>query len=241
MPHTNSSRRMPAATAAIGVLALVLVCLGLAACGGSSKSAATNASASASASTGGGTGATGAGATGTGATGAGTTGATGARAGAGRFKALRECLQQNGITLPQRTPGQRPRGGAGGLLGGGTGGAQLPKGVTRAQYQAALKKCGGSFDANGHFNRVNSPTFKTVLAKFSACMRENGVNIPAPNTSGKGPIFNTRGVNTTSAQFKTAETKCSAVLRSGFQRGGRGAAPGGAAPGSAAPGGTPSG
>ena len=65
---------------------------------------------------------------------------------AGRFAAMRECLQKNGITLPKRTPGQRPvrrrlsrrrrwqrrrR-------------PQLPKGVTRAQYEAAVKKCGGA-------------------------------------------------------------------------------------------------
>ena len=38
----------------------------------------------------------------------------------GRFAAVRECLQKNGITLPQRTPGQRrPPGAAGGFLGGG--------------------------------------------------------------------------------------------------------------------------
>jgi hypothetical protein len=48
------------------------------------------------------------------------------------------------------------------------------------------------------------------------------VNIPAPNTSGNGPIFNTKGIDTASTQFKTAETKCSAVLRGGF-RGGAGA------------------
>ncbi len=50
-------------------------------------------------------------------------------------------------------------------------------------------------------------------------MRENGVNIPVPNASGSGAIFNTKGIATASAQFKTAETKCSSDLRAGFANG----------------------
>jgi hypothetical protein len=213
MPHIHSNRR-PLAASAIA-LTLLLACLVLAACGSSSKSSSTAAT------------------TATTATAPTTGGSTGKGPGgpnAGRLAALRECLQKDGIALPKRTPGQRP-GGAGGFPGGGGSGAgpQLPKGVTRAQYQAALKKCGGNAFAGRGGRRFNSPVFKAALAKFSTCMRENGVNVPAPNTSGKGPIFNTKGLNTASAQFKTAETKCSGALRSGF-RGGAGGAPGGAPP-----------
>jgi hypothetical protein len=217
MPHIHSNRRPPAASAI--ALTLLLACLGLAACGGSSKSSSTAANAAATTAT---TSTTGGGAG---------KGAGGPNA--GRFAALRECLQKDGITLPKRTPGQRRPGGAGGFPGGGGSGAgpQLPKGVTRVQYEAALKKCGGNAFAGGGGGgrRFNSPVFKAALAKFSACMRENGVNVPTPNTSGKGPIFDTKGLNTSSAQFKAAETKCSGDLRSGF-RGGAGGAPGGAPP-----------
>ena len=215
MPHTNRNRRTPAMTAIV-VLGLVLACLGLAACGGSSKGSATNASASATTST--------------------TGGATGPSV--RRFAALRECLKKNGITLPQRTPGaqggkRRPPGTAGGFLGGGAGarGPQLPQGVTRAQYEAALKKCGGT----GHFVRAgrafNGPAFKAAFAKYATCLRQNGVNVPAPNTSGKGPVFNTKGINTKSAQFKTAETKCQSILGGTFRRGPGAGGPGGAPPG----------
>ncbi len=98
----------------------------------------------------------------------------------------------------------------------------------------------GKGPAGGARQRFNNPTFKRALAKFATCMRENGVNIPAPNTSGSGPIFSTKGIDTTSAQFKTAETKCSGDLRAGF-RGGAGVhrAPGG--PGAAGPSGAPGG
>ena len=209
MPHTNRNRRTPAMTAIV-VLALVLACLGLAACGGSSKSSTTNASASAT--------------TTTTSTAGGSTGAAGPNV--GRFAALRECLKKNGIALPQRTPGaqggkRRPPGAAGGFLGGGAGarGPQLPNGVTRTQYEAALKKCGGT----GHFARTgrafNGPAFKAAFAKYATCLRQNGVNVPAPNTSGKGPVFNTKGINTKSAQFKAAETKCQSILSGTFRRG----------------------
>ncbi len=202
MPHISSNRRKSAVAA---VLVIPLACLGLAACGSSSKSSSTSTSASASATTSPGTG---------------TTGTATKGAGASRFKALRECLQKNGVALPQRTPGQHRPGGPGGAGGfpGGTGGPKLPSGVTRAQYEAALKKCGGggSFAGGGH--RFNSPAFKQALTKFAECMRENGVNVPAPNTSGNGPVFDTKGIDTSSSQFKTAESKCRSDLTSAFRR-----------------------
>jgi hypothetical protein len=215
MPHISSNRRKPAAMAV--ALALLLACLGLAACGGSSKSSSTSTNASAATTT------------------TGTTGAKGPNS--GRFTALRECLQKNGITLPQRTPGQRRPagpGGAGGFLGGGAagaGGPGLPKGVTRAQYEAAIKKCGGGSFAGRGGARFKSPAYKAALAKFATCLNQNGVKVPTPNTSGTGPVFDTKGINTSSAQFKTAESKCRSDLVGAFRRpgaggpGGNGAAP----------------
>jgi hypothetical protein len=218
MSHLDSKRRKPAAAA---VLVLLLACIGLAACGSSSKSSSASTNASAATTT------------------TGAAGATGARGqGAGRFAALRECLQKNGITLPKRTPGQRRpggAGGAGGFLGGGTGGAggpQLPKGVTRAQYEAALKKCGGGNFASRGGSRFKSPAFKAALAKFATCLNQNGVKVPAPNTSGTGPVFDTKGINTSSAQFKAAEAKCQSDLSGAFRRG-----PGAGGPGAGGPGG----
>jgi hypothetical protein len=103
----------------------------------------------------------------------------------------------------------------------------LPKGVTRAQYEAALKKCGGNAFAGRGGRRFNSPVFKAALAKFASCMRENGVNIPAPNTSGTGPVFSSKGLNTSSPKFQAAEVKCRSDLSAAFRRG---AGTGGKAP-----------
>jgi hypothetical protein len=199
MPHIHSKTHRPATA----VLLLLLLSLALAACGGSSKGASSSKSASASA-----------------------TGA--ARAPAGRFAAVRECLQKNGITLPKRTPGQQRAPGAGGFLGGGAG-PRLPAGVTRAQYEAALKKCGGA-PRSGFKGRLSSPTLKAALGKFASCMRAHGVNLAAPNTSGKGPVFNTTGIDTGSARFKTAEASCRSGL-GGLLPGGGGGPAGGRAPG----------
>lgn len=202
MPQTHTRTSRPA----IAVVLLVLASIALAACGSSSSSSpTTTASTSASATT-----------------------PTGRGPGAGRFAALRECLQKSGITLPKRTPGQPPAAGAHGFLPGGS---ALPKGVTQAQFQAALKKCGvnGSafFAGRDHGGRINSPVAKQALAKFAACMAENGVKIPAPNTSGSGPIFNSEGLDTNSAAFRSAEAKCRVDLQGAF-RASPGAPPSGA-------------
>jgi hypothetical protein len=100
----------------------------------------------------------------------------------------------------------------------------LPKGVTRSQFEAALKKCGGNnFGAGSRpngpgFSRANSPVFRQALTNYAACLRQNGVNLPAPNTSGKGPVFSTKGINPSSPQFRAAATKCRSVLIGAFRR-----------------------
>jgi hypothetical protein len=88
--------------------------------------------------------------------------------------------------------------------------------VTRAQYEAALKKCGGGAFRGGGA-RFKNPVFRQTLTRFAACMRENGVNLPAPNTSGNGPIFDTKGLNTTSSKFAKAQAKCRSALRGAFR------------------------
>jgi hypothetical protein len=206
----NRTRRKPAGTwkAAAVLTVLLLIGLGLAACGSSGSSTTTATNANAAATTGSGAG--------PGTVPNGPSGPTGARS--RRFGALRECLAKNGVKFPPRTPGQRPRGG---FLGGATG---LPDGVTRGQVEAALKKCGGLF--GGGLRRFNNPARRQALAKFAACMRENGVNVPEPNTSGTGPVFSTKGLQTNSTQFRTAEAKCRVDLGASFGARGGGAASG---------------
>jgi hypothetical protein len=200
MPHIHHT----SSKAAAAVLILVLAAFALTACGSSSKGSSSTGTTTTSAS-------------------ASVPAASGARGAiAGRFAAVRECLQKNGITLPKRTPGQRPSPGAVGFPGGPTA-PSLPQGMTRAQYDAILKKCGGGFLGGGLRHglpgigsRLRSPAITKALTKFATCMRENGVPVPAPNTSGKGPIFDTKGLNIHSPTFRAAETKCRSSLSTAF-------------------------
>lgn len=159
---------------------------------------------------------------------------------ASRFARLRECLQENGVTLPTH-PGAAGAGvtGPGGPTtttpGGhhfGFGGrGRFVQGLSsgeRAKYEAAIRKCGGSSFRGRGFAAGNP----AVLTKFSECMRRNGVNLPKPNTSGKGPIFGTKGLDRNSSTFKNAESKCRSEL--GVPAGGP---PGGGYPGGGYPGG----
>jgi hypothetical protein len=225
----TDSRPFPRPRRRLGLRALLLLCalgaaVALAACG-SSGSGSTSSTASAS-----------------------TSKAAGPSAGSGRFASLRSCLQKQGITLPTPPSGSGRPGAPGGAgRPGGSGGAggpgffggarrrlQLPAGVSQAKFQEALKKCGAvRFRGRGSAN-LSSATVRAALNSYAACLRSNGINVPAPNTSGNGPIFNTKGINTSSTQFKTAQSKCRGDLKGAFG-GGPGGQPGAAAPGSPPP------
>ncbi len=183
-------------------LAAVGSCLALAACGSSASSSTSTTSTSASTPT---------------------TSTQGSKSRSSRFAALRSCLQKQGITLPAPSGGTRPPRGPGGF--------QPPAGVSQTQYQEALKKCGGGRERTPSSARFDSEAGKAALTKYVACMRENGVNLPTPNTSGKGPVFNTKAVNTTSATFTSAQSKCQSDLRAVL---GGGGPPGGPPPSSEA-------
>jgi hypothetical protein len=208
--HQPTSRRHTRPVLALLVLG---ACLMLAACGSSSGSGgSTNSANSKSA----------------------TTPSNAPGAGSAKSTALRECLSKQGVTLPSAPaggkPGSSPPTGTPGQSPGG--GLKLPNGETAAQLQSALKKCGGgNFPASGAA-RFRGAGSSKAFAKFTACMRENGVDLPAANTSGKGPVFDTKGINTSSAAFKSAESKCRSDLGAAAAGGGppNGAPPSGGPP-----------
>jgi len=223
-PASRRSRRPLAALSAIGAS------LALAACGSSSSSSSSTSASSTSAAK---------------SSAPSPKGTTGSGPGRG-FAALSTCLKKQGITLGSVPAGGSTGGsgapGAGGAAPGvgGGGSLKLPNGVTRAQLQAALKKCGGG-NFTGPRAGFNSATARTALVKYAACLRQNGIDVPSPNTSGNGPVFNTKGINTNSTAFKSAESKCSSDLPAGFARGGAGGGGAGGGPPVGGAGGAPPG
>jgi len=73
--------------------------------------------------------------------------------------------------------------------------------------QAALKACGANFGARSRrFRTLARPN----IAKYVTCVRQHGYNLPAPNFSGKGPIF--PGNIRTNKKFRAASRLCAILL-----------------------------
>ncbi|HXA54417.1 MAG TPA: hypothetical protein VNV37_06025 [Solirubrobacteraceae bacterium] len=229
MPPTTTLRsKLQASTPSIALAALLASALGLAACGGSSSTtpktsanaaavgAATTATAATTPAASGSAATTPGAATHTATTPRGSTTPTPGGTDAPSFTAIRQCLAKKGITLPQSHP---------------LAGAKLPSGVSRSQFYEEMRGCAGSLLPPGgnHFHRFgglhkhgfrnpyDNPRFHAVLVRFSACLRQQGIDVGEPNTSGKGPLFDTKGINTGSPQFRAATAKCRSTLIGAFR------------------------
>ena len=102
--------------------------------------------------------------------------------------------------------------------------------ITQRGFQAntkAFEECGvelGELKGPGGKGgpNVNSASFKKQVKEYVACVRENGYELPEPNFSGEGPVF--EGTESQSAAFKKASASCQSLL---------GGAAGGQSPGAA--------
>jgi hypothetical protein len=121
---------------------------------------------------------------------------------------IRACLEEQGVELPSPPQGgerQPP----------GDGGA--PPGGSDSDLRAALEECGvdpaqGPGGPAGSGGRGGAPFGETIEA-FAACVRENGFDLPDPNTSGDGPVFDPEQVDQEDPAFKKASRKCQDELR----------------------------
>ena len=187
-------------------MALVTLVAGgaLAACGsassGSSTSSTTASASSGSSTTGGGS-------------------ATGPNS--ARRAQLVSCLKAHGVTLPTRPAGSPPPGGAGGGTGTGTTGTgTTPRrgfffggGGARnisPKMQAAFKACGAQFGFGRGGGAFGGRLSHTAITSFVTCVNKHGYKLPAPNFSGKGPIF-PRSIET-NAKFQAAAKSCQHLL-----------------------------
>jgi len=158
-----------------------------------------------------------------------TTSATGTGSFAARRAQIQACLKKQGITPPARPQGGPPGGGAGAGTGlGGLFGGGPPGGRGNPKMRAALRKCGINF-AGGRRRFFSTPAGKQALNSFVACVRKNGYNLPDPNTSGNGPVFDPTKVNRNDPKLIVAAAKCRYLLpRPRFGPGGGGPPPGAA-------------
>lgn len=53
-----------------------------------------------------------------------------------------------------------------------------------------------------------NPRYRRALTAFAACLRRHGINLPPPNTTGRGPIFTTKGIEVAHPRFRAATASC---------------------------------
>ena len=127
---------------------------------------------------------------------------------------LRECLERNGADLPSPPEGGQGGPPEGGMppIGGGQGGP--PGGGDPSEFRDALEKCGVDPDElPDRPGGSGGPPMGDSLDDFVACVRENGYDLPEPNTSGDGPVFDPSEVDQDDPDFKKASQACQDELR----------------------------
>jgi ABC-type Fe3+-hydroxamate transport system substrate-binding protein len=133
--------------------------------------------------------------------------------------AIQACLKKYGVALPSRPPrststasrtGTTPR--TGGLFAGGANGTF----TSNPKIRADLRKCGISAGQRpAATSQVKNPAYQRAVNDYVACVRKNGYNLPKPNFTGKGPVFNASQTNRNDPKFKAASAKCQQLLNSG--------------------------
>ena len=90
--------------------------------------------------------------------------------------------------------------------------------ASNPKFAAAFAKCAGllgGFGAGRLGGEVaglgGNQRERAEVVSYTACMKQHGVNLPAPNFSGSGSVFpNT--VNRTTTAFRSANAKCQRLL-----------------------------
>jgi hypothetical protein len=96
--------------------------------------------------------------------------------------------------------------------------AKTPESMSGAQLEATRRACGDVRPgARGGPRLRAKPTAGAsaihLIAEFAACMRQNGVNVPAPTPARSDPQLDVHGINTRSSRVRAAGEKCGHYLR----------------------------
>jgi hypothetical protein len=123
------------------------------------------------------------------------------------FDHLNTCLKAHGIVNPEASASavnvtqMIPA-----LVG--TEGIPVPSGITKAQYETALRQCGVANVQVGRTAITNSVVRGKILS-VRTCLANNGFTLPAANFSGGGSVLDTSGIDTGSARWRATAMGCS--------------------------------
>ena len=90
--------------------------------------------------------------------------------------------------------------------------------LSAALCSLALAACGGTGPGAGG-DRPSGDSAQAAALKFSRCMRENGVDMPDPQTGGTGKSGSENefsGIDPSDPAFKRAEKECAKHLQGGI-------------------------
>jgi hypothetical protein len=121
----------------------------------------------------------------------------------------RSCLKEKGVELPEPGQGGPPAGGPPEGTPPPEGGP--PQGFAKggAKMKKAFEECGVELpQGKPEGPPMNSGTLRKSIKEYVACMGENGVELPEPNLSGEGPVFQESEVDREDQKFKAANEKC---------------------------------
>lgn len=123
------------------------------------------------------------------------------------FTHLNMCLKAHGVVNPEASAravdAERT---IPALLG--TGGIPVPSGVTKPQYEAALRRCGMTNVRVGR-TVITNPLVRRKILSVRTCLTNNGFTLPAANFPGPGPVLDTSGINVGSARWVATAMGCS--------------------------------
>jgi len=118
---------------------------------------------------------------------------------------LADCLKRIGVPLDESASGHGNSTSIGGVLG--QGGIRVPHSVTSRAFEEALARCGqGDIQVAG--TPIKNLAFRKRLTELARCLRDSGFDIPEPNISGKGEVFDTSRVDISSPRWKTSLRRC---------------------------------
>lgn len=122
----------------------------------------------------------------------------------------RACLEEQGVELPDSSQG--PPGGAP-PEGGPPEGPPAGFGEGGEEMKEALEECGAELpEGRPGAPPMDSGAFRESIEEYTACMGENGYELPEPNLSDEGPVFKESDVDREDPKFEAANEKCQSLL-----------------------------